>query len=171
MRYVAVAVSLLFVAALFSLTVAQEQKAAVKHEYIGAKMCKMCHTKDGIFDSWAASKHATAWDGLSEEQKKNEALKAYYTTGTSAKGELLTGVQCEACHGPGNDYKTKSIMENKEQAIANGMIIPDEKTCKKCHNETAPTDALKASAKAFDFAKMKTTGVHAAAKKAAEPNK
>ena len=62
------------------------------------------------------------------------------------------------------------IMEDREQAIANGLLIPDEKTCLKCHNADAP-EALAASAKDFNFEKMRATGVHAMPEKAAEETK
>jgi len=138
--------------------------AKADHTYVGVKQCKMCHKKDGIFESWSASKHATAWDSLSAENQKNEVYKPFYTTGVKDT-VLLTGVQCEACHGAGSDYKKKSVMENKEAAIAAGLVIPDAKVCAKCHNEKAP-GKLAETAKDFDFAKMKEKGVHAKAVKA-----
>ena len=148
-----------------------EKKAKAGYEYIGAKKCSMCHKKDGIKESWMATKHATAWDDLTPEQQKDEALKPFYTTGTTAKGDLLTGVQCEACHGPGSGYKKKSIMQDHEKAVANGLMIPDEKTCLKCHNEKAPTKALAASAKDFNLEKLKAKGVHSMIAKEAETKK
>lgn len=144
-----------------------EKTAKAGYEYIGAKKCSMCHKKDGIKESWMASKHATAWDDLTPEQQKDDALKPYYTTGTTAKCELLTGVQCESCHGPGSAYKKKAIMKDQEKAIANGLLLPDEKTCLKCHHDKAPTKALAASAKDFSYEKMKAKGVHKKAAKAA----
>ncbi len=36
-------------------------------------------------------------------------------------------------------------MKNKEKAIAKGLIIPDEKVCRKCHNKESP------NFKGFDF--------------------
>lgn len=163
-RSISIAIGVIFMISLFGLLGAEEAKK-VEHQYIGAKKCSMCHKKDGIAESWEATAHATAWDKLTPEQQKDEALKPFYTTGTDEKGNLLTGIQCEACHGPGSNYKKKSIMEDKEQAIANGLIIPDEKTCMTCHNEKAPTEALAATAKDFNYEKMKAKGVHAAAKK------
>lgn len=136
------------------------KKEEAKHEYVGVKKCKICHKKDGIFESWSTTKHATAFDDLSAEDQAKEELKPFYTTGTTAKGVVLTGVQCEACHGPGADFKKKSIMQNLEKAVAAGLIIPDEKTCARCHNEKAP-GVLGTSAKDFDFAKKKEKGVHA----------
>ena len=131
-----------------------------KHDYVGVKKCKICHKKSGIHASWEASKHATAWDDLTEEQQKDEAYLPYYTTGTTAKGDLLTGIQCEACHGPGADFKKKTIMQDREAAMAAGLLMVDEKTCAKCHHEKAPAK-LAATAKDFDYAKMKEKGVHA----------
>ena len=31
------------------------------------------------------------------------------------------------------------IMKDKALAIQNGLVIPEEKTCKTCHNEKSPT--------------------------------
>lgn len=143
-----------------SIWAGEEQKADEStHEFVGVKKCKICHKKSGLYESWLTTSHATAWDSLSAEDQKNEELIPYYTTGTTAKGDLLTGVQCEACHGPGSDYKKKSIMQDKEQAIANGLLSPDETACKKCHHEKAPA-ALAAIAKDFDMAKLKAKGIH-----------
>lgn len=155
-RILAAFVAALFLIVLFALAGAEE----TKHEYIGAKKCKMCHKKDGTFESWLKTKHATAWDDLSDEDKKKDELKPFYTTGANAKGELLTGVQCEACHGPGADYKKKSIMQDREKAMANGLMIPTAEACQKCHNDKAP-GVLAATAKDFDFEKMKAKGAHA----------
>ncbi len=138
---------------------AKEEKKA-EHSFVGFKTCKMCHNKEvKFYDSWLATKHATAWDNLSDADKAKDEFKKYYTTGIDAKGNLLGGVQCEACHGAGKDYKKKTIMKDREQAVANGLMIPDENTCKSCHNEKA-TPALAATAKDFDFAKMKEKGTH-----------
>jgi len=76
-----------------------------------------------------------------------ECLKCHVTAygvdasllGTKYKKE--DGVQCESCHGAGADYKTLSVMKDKEKAIANGLVIPtDLKTfCATCHNSQSPT--------------------------------
>jgi len=59
----------------------------------------------------------------------------------SDKFKIEDGVQCETCHGPGADYKSKKIMENKEEAIANGLMVPTniEEFCITCHNAESPT--------------------------------
>ncbi|MBD3333349.1 hypothetical protein GF356_10905 [candidate division GN15 bacterium] len=138
-----------------------KKEEAPEYDYIGAKKCglKPCHGKDGIMASWEETPHATAYDDLTDEQKADESLMKFYTTGTTKKGDVLTGVQCEACHGPGSDYKSMSIMKDREKAIANGLLMPDEETCKGCHNADAP-GKLGESAEGFDFAKMMEKGVH-----------
>ncbi|UCD94594.1 MAG: cytochrome c3 family protein, partial [Candidatus Zixiibacteriota bacterium] len=152
-----------------SISVADTTKVAaekVKHEYVGADKCKYCHKKDGVHPSWLETKHAKAWENLKPEQQKDEKCIGCHSTGTTAKGVLLEGVQCEACHGPGDDYRKKSIMENRELAIEKGLLIPDEKTCLKCHNENVPEEFR--SKEKFDFEKMKAKGVHTLAQKVEE---
>ncbi|MEW5924896.1 MAG: multiheme c-type cytochrome [Candidatus Zixiibacteriota bacterium] len=139
------------------------EKATVKHEFIGVDKCKMCHKKDGVHPSWLETKHAKAWESLNAEQQKDANCVGCHSTGTTAAGELLTGVQCEACHGAGSDYKSKPVMENREEAVKMGLVIPDEKTCLGCHNEKVPEQFR--SKEKFDFAKMKATGVHSMAVK------
>jgi len=153
-----------------SLSLAQEKKAAekkeVKHEFIGEKKCKMCHKKDGTHPSWAETPHAKAFDVLDAKQKKNEECFACHATGVTAKGALLEGVQCESCHGPGSDYNKMKVMKDQELAIENGLLIPDEKTCTGCHNETAP-EVCNVKDK-FDYEAMKVNGIHKLDEKKAE---
>ena len=155
-----------FLFVMIGTVMAQEEakkEEAAKYEYIGADKCKMCHKKDGVYPSWLETKHAKAWESLKPEDQKKEECVVCHSTGMDAKGVLLEGVQCEVCHGPGSAYKKKSIMEDREKAIANGLLIPDEKTCLKCHNENVPEEFR--SKEKFDFEKMKAAGVHAMMKK------
>jgi len=124
---------------------AAEKKEEVKHEYIGAKKCKICHKDE--YTSWLETAHAKAWESLKPEEQANPECAGCHSTGVSSKDELLTGVQCEVCHGPGSDYKKKSVMEDREKAMAAGLIIPDSTLCVSCHNEKSPTF------KGFDFQK------------------
>lgn len=130
---------------------------------IGTKRCAMCHKKDDTgnqFAKWEAAAHSKAYAmlaseeakavgaelGIEEPQKSGACLKchstAYFFT-TEIKNEKIAiedGVSCESCHGPGDDYKKKSVMENLDESIANGMVYPaKEKSCTLCHNETSPT--------------------------------
>lgn len=146
-----------------------------KHQYIGAAKCKMCHNteKQGkIFDKWMASKHAQAFatlasaeskkvaaaKGIDDPQKADACLKCH-VTGHGAAAELLgtkyaaaEGVTCESCHGAGGDYWKNEVMKavaaGTTKAALVGLVIPDEKTCTRCHNAESPTF------KAFNFKEM-----------------
>ena len=127
--------------------------------YVGSVKCKMCHNKETTgnqFKIWSESAHASAWKnlsgdkalevgkklGIAEPQKSEKCLKCH----GSIAGFVEEGTTCEACHGPGSAYKTMAIMKDREMAKKNGLIIPDEKTCVRCHNSESPTF------KSFDFA-------------------
>jgi nitrate/TMAO reductase-like tetraheme cytochrome c subunit len=100
------------------------------HEYAGADKCKMCHKVQ--YASWENTKHAKATDAAkasTEREYSADCLKCHATNAS----EDFPGVQCEACHGPGNDYKKMSIMKDIEAAKANGLIIPTQETCNGCH--------------------------------------
>jgi hypothetical protein len=118
--------------------------------YIGAGKCKICHKGDkngNIWETWENGVHAKTMDLLNDEEKTNPECLACHTTGYGAGGygaegmaELdLANVGCEACHGPGSEYKSKQVMEDREASLAAGMIIPTAETCIACHNEKSPT--------------------------------
>ena len=103
---------------------------AQDHEYIGAAKCKMCHKVQ--YASWEQTSHAKATEAAkagTEREWSADCLKCHATNAS----EELPGVQCEACHGPGNDYKKMSIMKDRDASIANGLIIPSQETCDGCH--------------------------------------
>ena len=78
---------------------------AADHAAIGAAKCKMCHKVQ--FESWSASKHATA-------KEKTE---------------------CETCHGNGADYSKLAVMKDPAKAKEAGLIAkPEMASCTaKCH--------------------------------------
>ncbi|MGE5236598.1 MAG: multiheme c-type cytochrome [Acidobacteriota bacterium] len=105
--------------------------ATAEPTYIGAEKCKMCHKLQ--YDSWAQTKHAKATeDAKNAKDRKFEA--ACLTCHATNKSEAMAGVQCEACHGPGSEYKSISIMKDKAKAIAAGLVIPTQATCNGCHD-------------------------------------
>ena len=110
--------------------------ASAAPTYIGAEKCKMCHNSvayNKLWDSWKASKHANALQAAkASTQPKYDA--ACLTCHATNNDETLAGVQCEACHGPGSDYKLPAVMKDRAKAIANGLIVPDQKTCDTCHD-------------------------------------
>ena len=99
--------------------------------YIGADKCKMCHKIQ--HSSWLETKHAKATEtAKASTQWKFEA--ACLTCHATNKDEAMAGVQCEACHGAGSDYKAIPVMKDRAKAIANGMIVPTQDTCNGCHD-------------------------------------
>jgi hypothetical protein len=162
MKFLAAILALVFMTTAFS-----------EPSYVGAAKCaKMCHksAKQGEqLPIWEKSKHADAYKALAtpaaletakkagvtgDPQKSDKCLKCH-VTGFSADAKLKEatysieeGVGCEACHGPGKDYAKLSIMKDKKQALAAGLIVPDEKVCVKCHNQDSP------NYKPFNFAEM-----------------
>jgi nitrate/TMAO reductase-like tetraheme cytochrome c subunit len=139
------------------------KKEAAKFEYVGDAKCKICHKIQ--HSSWLETKHAKAYDVLSDEEKKKPECVTCHITGHDAKGELIPGVQCEACHGPGSEYKSPKIMSKKgwpaepekykAMAIEAGLVYPTEATCVRCHKAEGNPNF-----KPFDFAKSKDK-VHA----------
>ena len=142
-----------------SVATAVERDAA---NYAGIKMCAMCHKKDesgNQYAKWQASPHAKAFEalgtpaakeagkklGVDDPQTSGKCLKchstAYNFTETVATEKIKPedGVVCESCHGPGKKFMMKSTMEDKDKAIAAGLIYPATQSCKLCHNQGSPT--------------------------------
>ena len=117
----------------FALTVivlAASSAMAGDHEYVGATKCKMCHKVQ--FASWETTSHAKATDAAkasTDREFSADCLKCHATNAS----EDMPGVQCEACHGAGADFKKMSIMKDVEAAKANGLVIPSQDTCNGCH--------------------------------------
>ena len=116
-------------------------------KYIGAAKCKMCHNKADKgeqYNKWLADPHSKAMASLKGAEASNpKCLKCHSTAASVDQGLVASitvaeGVSCESCHGPGSLYKTATIMKDQKMSLAKGLIIPDEKVCKKCHNEQSP---------------------------------
>ncbi|NPA68143.1 MAG: cytochrome C554 [Chlorobi bacterium] len=116
-------------------------------KYIGASKCKMCHNKAAKgeqYNKWLSGPHSKAMQSLKGDEVNNpECLKCHSTAGAADPGLIAgitkeEGVSCESCHGPGSAYKSMSVMKDHELSIKNGLIMPTEAVCKKCHNEESP---------------------------------
>jgi hypothetical protein len=103
---------------------------AQDHEFAGAEKCKMCHKVQ--YASWQETSHAKATDAAKASTDREFSADCLKCHATNAD-EAMSGVQCEACHGAGNDYKKMSIMKDVEAAKANGLVIPTQETCDGCH--------------------------------------
>ena len=158
-------VSAILVSFVLVLTVPMRAEDKVVHKYVGVTICAPCHKAEKAgkqFDIWKGSKHADAFNALTtpkaDELAKAKGLKTAakespeclkcHVTGYGEDAKVFAasfkqtdGVQCETCHGAGSDYKTMSLMKDKDKAIAAGLTIfkDDPKLCVKCHNEGSPT--------------------------------
>lgn len=127
----------------------------------GRSACRRCHLRE--YRSWEDTPHAHAIETLPENERSNPECLRCHTTGYDEPSGFqgleetpeLAHVGCEACHGPGSLYKDREIMEDREASIANGLVIPDEQTCRSCHNEESPTFPG-----SFDYEEMRERGVH-----------
>ncbi len=146
-------------------TLSNNAQDAGKYSYIGNKKCKMCHSapkKGAQFKSWEDSKHSKAFAtlataeakaagaklGVTDPQKDPKCLKCH-VTGYGLDSKLTEkyvaedGVGCESCHGAGEKYNSKPVMEALSKGTTEpasvGLVIPTEATCKTCHNEGSPT--------------------------------
>lgn len=145
-----------------------------QNKYIGAAKCKICHISKGKqYQMWASTAHAKAFETLKTGaalkiagQRKianptadARCLKCHCTVSTveaSLKAGITNeeGVSCESCHGPGSNYKAPVIMKNRCEAMKKGLIVPDEKLCRKCHNAEAPVQNL------FDYKTANSKIIH-----------
>lgn len=151
---------------------------AQEYNYVGVDGCKMCHrspAKGNQFGQWESTLHAKAYETLGSDYSKEVAAEAG-VSGDPQQAEaclechitaagcpdarkertykMEDGVGCESCHGPGSAYKSITIMRDHEKAVANGLIVPSEETCVKCHNERSPTF------KGFDYEEMLPLVLH-----------
>ena len=103
---------------------------AQDHAYVGAEKCKMCHKVQ--YASWQETAHAKATEAAKASTERTFEASCLTCHATNSD-EALAGVQCEACHGAGADFRKMSIMKDRDTAITNGLVIPTQAVCDGCH--------------------------------------
>ena len=108
--------------------------------YVGARKCRPCHFKR--YKEWRRTKHAAAWDELPEKDRARANCRRCHVTGDGRPGGYvslektphLTGVNCEACHGPGSAH-IKSVKDEDDEKKFKALInkVPGA-VCTGCHN-------------------------------------
>jgi hypothetical protein len=133
-----------------------------EYEYVGSHVCGECHTDGKVgsqYVAWMESGHGHAyWDlhtawakflaSRRNEYRDIEApssewrcLKCHVTGAQDPEAKLAKGftseegVGCEACHGPGSAYADSEIMAERRLFLQNGGRLPDEETCRRCHED------------------------------------
>lgn len=158
----------IFLIAVISLLlfIAEENTPQSKYKYVGVNTCVgACHKTEeqgNQLSIWLESGHSKAYltlqtsfadsiasaRGLSTSAAETpQCIKCHVLGKEIDESELagcfdkMQGVQCESCHGPGSEYKSLSVMKNKEKALKKGLIIREEKEkfCIQCHNPESPT--------------------------------
>ena len=96
--------------------------------YLGAEACAPCHAE--AHKKWLLSPHAKATKDLAiDHQERNPDCLVCHATGLSKPGGYprastdLSGVQCEACHGPGQGHPPRKLL----------TAPPSNDTCGTCH--------------------------------------
>lgn len=145
------------------LGVATSAVAADEFKYVSHKKCKTCHKKELMgnqYGSWKEGPHAKAFETLKSEKaagwakeagiagaahEADDCVKCHATafgleaTQMAKKPLALNdGVQCESCHGPGSGYRKKKVMSDRDQSVAEGLVLPEAETCIGCHNDESP---------------------------------
>jgi YD repeat-containing protein len=149
------------IALAFAVLLSNPAAAEEQHQFVGHKRCKTCHKKEAIgnqYEIWLDSRHAKAYETLAGEkarewgakvgvdnpQTNDKCIKCHSTAHgipdamVSKNFDRTAGVQCEACHGAGSDYRKKRIMADPAQAIAQGLVPQNEAVCTRCHNDESP---------------------------------
>jgi len=135
-------------------------KKLPEYRYVGAQVCQECHLAEatgGQSVHWMKSAHARAYWELKtdwarflasarEEYRDIEdpsaewrCLKCHVTGAQDRVARPADtfraeeGVGCEACHGPGSAYVDPAIMTDRAAFLASGGRVPDEMTCRTCH--------------------------------------
>jgi len=134
--------------------------------YVGAAKCQICHKteKQGQqYPLWEKSNHAKSFAALSTPQAAQNAqalgvskptddpkcLKCHAPLADKVAELKAEGVSCEVCHGPGSDYKSLTVMKNKDEAVKKGLKLFANADAIKAHCLTCHENA---HGKSFDFA-------------------
>jgi hypothetical protein len=108
--------------------------------YVGARKCRPCHFKK--YKRWRGTKHASAWDDMSEKERARITCRRCHVTGYGRTGgyvslemtPALTGVACEACHGAGSAHIASVKNEEPEAKFKKLISKVPGPVCTACHD-------------------------------------
>lgn len=124
-----------------------EEAAAPAGPYVGAEKCKMCHMPQ--YNTWKNTTMATAWERVKEAEDVAKCLPCH-TTGFGQPGGFtsieatphLVGVQCEACHGPGQAHLATPMSDKEARRASMSRNAADgAPDCRGCHSPHVPDKA------------------------------
>lgn len=141
------------------MTSAVDPKVDAPFKFAGVMNCAQCHSgpdKGFQFSKWRLSAHAQAFAVLAtpraaqiaqqaglagDPQKMEQCLKCHttgaaYTAASFSKDfDARDGVQCEACHGPRQDFSPEAVKKDKTLSEMKGLWEVSAKTCQPCHEK------------------------------------
>ena len=115
------------------LSLVQWARSQENVKYVGHEKCAPCHSD--IHKSWLNTRHARAVDSLKKTGQEGLAgcVRCHVTGYEKNYGFMdyeltpeMAGVQCEACHGPGEKHLTNPMGEKLAKD-------PGEDLCRVCH--------------------------------------
>ena len=123
----------------------KEQEVNLKYGhavYVSAPGCGKCHPKE--YSKWEQTSHAKAYRSIPTDQRNRVECLECHVTGFGEQGGFflgergpdLTGIQCEACHGPGSLHPASPAVRSGQQV---------RQVCQQCHTKSrSPGFQLKA---------------------------
>ncbi len=150
-------------------------------KYVGNEVCGTCHTRE--YKLWLGTKHARTWVMLGMLDRATKVgsqldMKASapqfsavclgcHGTAVNAPEEyraatfhIEDGVQCERCHGPGENYASREVMKDKQWAISLGLRLPDRTLCMDCHKAKPSHSFMEKMPFDFDASYKKIVHMH-----------
>ena len=118
----------------------EEQVRQGTNRYVGVETCAGCHAAE-VAD-WEHSHHAGAFNRLLQKQKhyQPDCVTCHttgfgYPTGFRIGKDVkrLTNVQCEVCHGPGEQHARRPEIRNIRRT-------PSPDLCQRCHDANQTPD-------------------------------
>lgn len=118
----------------------EDQVRQGTNRYVGVETCSGCHAAE-VAD-WEQSHHANAFNRLLQKQKhyQPDCVTCHttgfgYPTGFRIGKDVkrLTNVQCEVCHGPGEQHARRPEVRNIRRT-------PSPDLCQRCHDANQTPD-------------------------------
>ncbi len=118
----------------------QVRQPPKESDYVGFTKCAACHFPQ--YKEWQLSEHGNAFEILPTKYKDDaECLQCHSTpVGQHAVPATVSGVSCEACHGPGGEHSryalrfvNELITDEALKALRSRIHRIDANRCVKCH--------------------------------------
>jgi hypothetical protein len=115
---------------------AQVQQADVPAGYVWSAACKECH--EDVYAAWEKTKHARALNRLSASDQQKECIRCHVTGAKTLvrvnDKPVNAGIQCESCHGPGEQHIAGARAGNPTPLGRK----PGPDMCVDCHSKESP---------------------------------